>query len=307
MLLPNRHGNTGDYRYGFQGQEMDNEVKGEGNSINYKYRMHDPRVGRFFARDPLAYSYPYNSPYAFSENKVINSVELEGLERQIRFTWRDEDGNTEFKVIESKLIIDGIRDQFKAKNDFFKDAIWVYDRSYQAYHNSEYGYGVLDIHFLQNGKMYIYYDNYKEDKIAESREKHLNKAKKAVVWQGVLDVGIGTVGIITVPAEQIGSGGFATTLIYAQLTLAVDELSGGISKINDPEGYLKKEAKPLKYFVGEYLGENGNTLYDIIDVTLGVIEIPKSEKLIDLVGAYDTLSDAQGAKEEFQKGKKNKK
>jgi len=31
MLLPNRHANTSDYRYGFQGQELDNEIKGEGN------------------------------------------------------------------------------------------------------------------------------------------------------------------------------------------------------------------------------------------------------------------------------------
>lgn len=60
---------------------MDDEVKGEGNSVNYKYRMHDPRVGRFFAVDPLAGSYSYNSPYAFSENRVIDGVELEGLER----------------------------------------------------------------------------------------------------------------------------------------------------------------------------------------------------------------------------------
>lgn len=81
MLLPNRHGNSSDYRYGFQGQEMDNEVKGEGNSVNYKYRMHDPRVGRFFALDPLAGQYSYNSPYAFSENRVIDSKELEGAER----------------------------------------------------------------------------------------------------------------------------------------------------------------------------------------------------------------------------------
>jgi RHS repeat-associated protein len=72
---------VGDYRYGFQGQEKDDEVKGEGNSINYKYRMHDPRVGRFFAVDPLASDYPHNSPYAFSENVVINAVELEGLEK----------------------------------------------------------------------------------------------------------------------------------------------------------------------------------------------------------------------------------
>lgn len=80
MLLPNRHGNSGDYRYGFQGQEMDNEIKGEGNSVNYKYRMHDPRVGRFFAVDPLATTYPWNSPYAFSENRVIDGIDLEGLE-----------------------------------------------------------------------------------------------------------------------------------------------------------------------------------------------------------------------------------
>ena len=81
MLLPGRHANTSDYRYGFQGQELDNEIKGEGNSLNYKYRMHDPRVGRFFAVDPLASKYPHNSPYAFSENSVIKFVELEGLER----------------------------------------------------------------------------------------------------------------------------------------------------------------------------------------------------------------------------------
>jgi RHS repeat-associated protein len=80
MLIPNRHGNSGEYRYGFQGQEKDDELKGEGNSLNYTFRMHDPRVGRFFARDPLATKYPHNSPYAFSENRVIDGVELEGLE-----------------------------------------------------------------------------------------------------------------------------------------------------------------------------------------------------------------------------------
>jgi RHS repeat-associated protein len=69
-----------EYRYGFQGQEKDNEIKGEGNSINYKYRMHEPRIGRFFAVDPLTSKYPHNSPYAFSENRVLDAIELEGLE-----------------------------------------------------------------------------------------------------------------------------------------------------------------------------------------------------------------------------------
>jgi hypothetical protein len=55
-------------------------VQGEGNSVNFRFRLYDPRLGRFFAIDPLTRKYPYNSPYAFSENCVINSVELEGLE-----------------------------------------------------------------------------------------------------------------------------------------------------------------------------------------------------------------------------------
>ncbi|WP_422106244.1 hypothetical protein [Winogradskyella sp.] len=88
MLLPKRHSAVDGYRYGFQGQEKDDEIKGEGNSINYKYRMHDSRVGRFFAVDPLDWQYSYNSPYAFSENRVIDGYELEGLEVVV-----DNDGN----------------------------------------------------------------------------------------------------------------------------------------------------------------------------------------------------------------------
>lgn len=59
---------------------MDDELKGEGNSINFKYRMHDPRVGRFFAVDPLQKAFHWNSAYAFSENRVIDAFELEGAE-----------------------------------------------------------------------------------------------------------------------------------------------------------------------------------------------------------------------------------
>ncbi|MHC0439217.1 thrombospondin type 3 repeat-containing protein [Flavobacterium sp. 3-210] len=80
MLVPNRHQDTKEYRYGFQGQEKDDEQKGEGNSLNYTFRMHDPRVGRFFARDPLEPKYPFYSPYQFSGNRVIDMIELEGLE-----------------------------------------------------------------------------------------------------------------------------------------------------------------------------------------------------------------------------------
>ena len=78
--MPGRTYAADDYRYGFGGQEKDDEIYGDGNIANYKYRMHDPRLGRFFAADPLTQGYPWNSPYAFAENKVIQFIELEGLE-----------------------------------------------------------------------------------------------------------------------------------------------------------------------------------------------------------------------------------
>ena len=69
------------YRFGFNGMEKDNEVKGAGNSLSFEYRAYDARLGKFLSVDPLAASYPWNSPYAFAENDVISCKDLEGLER----------------------------------------------------------------------------------------------------------------------------------------------------------------------------------------------------------------------------------
>lgn len=44
--------------------------------------MHDPRICRFFAVDPLTAQYPHYTPYSFSGNKLIHAVELEGLEEE---------------------------------------------------------------------------------------------------------------------------------------------------------------------------------------------------------------------------------
>tara|TARA_B100000780_G_scaffold221813_1_gene160878 strand:+ start:1785 stop:2210 length:426 start_codon:yes stop_codon:yes gene_type:complete len=50
--------------------------------------MHDPAIGRFITIDPLAEDYNYQSPYNFSENRVIDAVEIEGLEAFfIHGTW----------------------------------------------------------------------------------------------------------------------------------------------------------------------------------------------------------------------------
>jgi RHS repeat-associated protein len=69
------------YLYGFGNQEKDDEIAGAGNSINYKFRMYDPRLVRFKSVDPISKEYPWNSSYAFAENSPIAFIDLEGLER----------------------------------------------------------------------------------------------------------------------------------------------------------------------------------------------------------------------------------
>ncbi|PZR32193.1 MAG: hypothetical protein DI538_19880 [Azospira oryzae] len=62
----------------FQGQER--QTGFDLGWYHFKYRMHDPAIGRFGMVDPLADKYSYNSTYAFSENRLTDGVELEGLE-----------------------------------------------------------------------------------------------------------------------------------------------------------------------------------------------------------------------------------
>lgn len=76
MLLPNRHGNTSDYRYGFGGMELDNEIKGEGNSYDFGARFHDPRVGRWLSLD--AVNKDHQSNYAYSSNNPIIFIDKGG-------------------------------------------------------------------------------------------------------------------------------------------------------------------------------------------------------------------------------------
>ncbi|PHR44316.1 MAG: hypothetical protein COA32_14985 [Fluviicola sp.] len=72
MIMPGRSGSTPDYRYGFNGMEKDDEVKGEGNSYTTEFRQYDPRIMRWTSRDPMFANFPWQSPYVgFDNNPVV--------------------------------------------------------------------------------------------------------------------------------------------------------------------------------------------------------------------------------------------
>lgn len=83
MLEPGRQyaqSMLGSYRYGFNGKEQDNEVKGVGDQIDYGQRGYDPRVGRFLSVDPLIKKFPWYTPYEYAGDKPVWRRDLEGMQ-----------------------------------------------------------------------------------------------------------------------------------------------------------------------------------------------------------------------------------
>jgi len=69
------------YRYGFNGKEKDPEgMGGGGNTYDYGFRIYNANLAKFLSMDPLTSSYPWNSTYAFAENRVIDGIDLDGCE-----------------------------------------------------------------------------------------------------------------------------------------------------------------------------------------------------------------------------------
>jgi len=66
------------YRYGFGGQEKDNEIAGNGNSYTAEFWQYDPRLGRRWNIDPVVKE--HESPYAAFGNNPIWFMDPNGAD-----------------------------------------------------------------------------------------------------------------------------------------------------------------------------------------------------------------------------------
>jgi hypothetical protein len=67
--MPQRSTSSGSYRYGFNGQEKSDDIKGSGNSYTAEFWEYDPRLGRRWNLDPVIK--PWQSDYStFSGNPI---------------------------------------------------------------------------------------------------------------------------------------------------------------------------------------------------------------------------------------------
>jgi RHS repeat-associated protein len=86
MVMPGRsYTLENQYRYGFNGKELDPEGMGGGlTTYDYGFRIYNPAIARFLSVDPLAPEYPWYTPYQFAGNKPIWAIDLDGLEELIK-------------------------------------------------------------------------------------------------------------------------------------------------------------------------------------------------------------------------------
>ena len=86
MLMKERTFSSEHYRFGFNGQEKDNEVSGEGNHIDFGDRGYDPRRGQWWSIDDKYTKYPMMSPYNFALNNPIIFRDPDGKDVVVAFT-----------------------------------------------------------------------------------------------------------------------------------------------------------------------------------------------------------------------------
>ena len=84
------------YRYGFNGLEGDDEVKGPKRSYTTEFRQYDPVVGRWWGVDALSDQMPQWSPYNFVFDNPLRMVDPTGLapddwvkDKEGKVEWRD--------------------------------------------------------------------------------------------------------------------------------------------------------------------------------------------------------------------------
>ncbi len=149
MLMPGRSvAAAGGYRFGFNGKENDNEIKGLGNQIAFEARIYDPRIGRFLSVDPVIKS--YESGYMAFAGNPIWFTDPDGRDTT---RYYNNDGQLLLTVGNGKA---GYNRAMVVKDDKVK-AMQEYANKYQAQLNSKSGITnnvAIDNYFKSYGDLY---------------------------------------------------------------------------------------------------------------------------------------------------------
>jgi len=129
MVMSERSGSemSAGYRYGFGGQEQDNELYGQGNSYTAEFWQYDTRLGRRWNVDPLFFKYNFLSPYSSFGNNPLNIVDSQGDTLTIGgnlniaisdvFSIVDPMYHALIKITDNKVVVMATREMVEESND----------------------------------------------------------------------------------------------------------------------------------------------------------------------------------------------
>src|SRR6218665_1766633 len=76
------------YRYGYQGSEKDNEIRGDGNHFTTLYREGNTELLTWWSPDPTANEQPWQSPYSYMDGNPVLMNDPEGDYSKFGALWR---------------------------------------------------------------------------------------------------------------------------------------------------------------------------------------------------------------------------
>ena len=200
---------SGKYRYGFNGKEKDDEVKGVGDQIDYGMRVYDPRVGRFMSLDPLQKKYPELSPYQVASNSPIAHIDLDGLEKALPWYLREN------KYGGKPVLTLGLGDLPTAERWEYGDHPWYSDESVFTFARNTVASGWNGIantwNDAMNGKTGT---DIAAESIQNIQETKPSDFKKAQTWENIFG------GILTAYAIKRIGGAYGSVVRSAESALA---------------------------------------------------------------------------------------
>ncbi|MGB0870933.1 MAG: RHS repeat domain-containing protein [Flavobacteriales bacterium] len=287
MQMPGRKSLVDKMKYGFNGMENDDEIKGYGNSVDFGARMYDPRLGRWFAVDPLAGKFPDLSPYNYSINNPVYLTDPNGKE-PIPW-WRRWYGNK------------------RKPSQWFATSGFIYD---QTTFNS------ANIHNTQNLNTKAYQGVYQRSRYygwvqnqisqGQSGSEWFGAAERVIQWDGVGSTELPNLWFMTDKTESFLKRGneflFESNIKKAQSLINDGKLSGEFINANGITiSFEGKTGIDLDYALVEY---EQSLVQEFIDSYEGddldaIIQEINSNMNINI--ADDMVNDVMD--EEFNKGK----
>ncbi len=126
MLQPGRSFSTSGYRFGFNGKEQDELIKGSGNQLDFGARGYDSRLIRWWSVDPKSRMQAGWSTYkAFLDNPILY-VDPDGETEYITIiTTNEKSGETTIEVKKSDLVMTDGKKHMRGGS-----AAWHYENDY---------------------------------------------------------------------------------------------------------------------------------------------------------------------------------